>query len=421
MQNHFRRPGRGLSFSALIFTILIGAVMPLLVEVSTSAGGRLHVVLQDLEDAIDSAMQGDTLLIEKGIYEASAKAFRESICGNCVNPLTEVHATVGFHIQGKPLTLVGRDRDSTILVTNAGYGILFDGSHGSRITNLTVTGGIRDPDGNATDAAIVAKNSNVTICNVRIADNTDRVDTVVVGIGGVFGREGSELFILNNSIVNNGWDGVALYRGASAVIADNTIDTGRGAGVGITWDSNALVHRNLISGYWKGIGAFGDTWVSVRNNIVFDNLAWGIVATGRAHMEVANNVIYHNGNCGFAVWEETAKGVFRNNIVAENGWREKEICPGVGIWMNTQQAEFPIEYNNVWNNIDGNYQGIEDQTGTNGNISADPRFDDDGSFMLRPDSPCGDTGDSLLVDTDGSRSDMGRFGGPQARGNQFQR
>jgi hypothetical protein len=368
-----------------------------------------------LQTSIDNARAGDTLLLKIGRYEATPKPYREAICGNCVAPLTEVNATVGFHIKGKPLVIIGEDQDSTLLVTNGGYGILLENSFGSYVGNLTVTGGIRDPDGNATDAAFVVKNGRVTLENVRITNNTHRIDTLVVGIGGIFGREGAELFIFNNIIRNNGWDGVALYRGATAVIADNVIEAGRGAGIGITWDATAIVYRNRISGYWKGIGGFGDSRVVVRNNVVFDNLGWGIIATGNTYMEVTNNVVYHNGNCGCAVWKETARGIFKNNIIVKNGWKEQWVCPGVGIWMNTSVENFPIEYNNVWNNTAGNYEGIKDQTDVNGNISQDPLFKDDRSFRLKFESPCIDTGDPEIVDLDGTRSDMGGFGGPLAR------
>jgi hypothetical protein len=356
----------------------------------------------------------DTLFLAKGAYEAAPKAFVEPICGNCVEPLTPVQATVGFHIEGKPLVILGEDPDSTILITNAGYGVFFDGSDGSMISNLTVTGGVRDPDGNATDAAIVVKNGRVEVERVNIVGNTDRVDTVVVGIGGVFGREGAEIHVLNNVIRDNGWDGVALYRGASAVIADNLIRGGRGAGIGITWDASAMVYRNRVSGFWKGIGAFGDTWAVVRNNAVFDNLGWGVIATGRAHMEVTNNVIHHNGNCGFAVWEPTARVVLRNNIITANGWREEWVCPCVGVWTDGAVEDFRVIHNNVWNNAAGNYESIPDQTHTHGNISADPVFTGDSTFALGPGSPCIDAGDPSIVDIDGTRSDMGIFGGPLA-------
>jgi parallel beta-helix repeat protein len=365
--------------------------------------------------ALDNAGNGDTIMLQKGTYEARQQPFTEAVCGNCENPSTVVEATVGFHIKGKALIIKGEARDSTVLVTNAGYGILFEESYGSVLSNITITGGIRDPDGNATDAAIVGKQCRVMIENVAIRNNTHRIDTVVVGIGGIFGREGAELLIFNNEIINNGWDGIALYRGATATIADNTIKKGRGAGIGITWDAAAIVYRNRISEYWKGIGAFGESTVLARNNSVFDNLGWGIVATGNAYMAVENNVIFHNGNCGFAVWQETARGFLRNNIIEGNGWKEEWVCPCVGVWMNAAPEQFPVTFNNVWENSAGDYEGMADRKGIDGNISADPLFENAETFRLQPASPCIDTGDSIITDSDGSRSDMGIHGGPQAR------
>jgi hypothetical protein len=371
----------------------------------------------NLQAIIDSAKSGDTLILKNGTYEAIPNIYKEDICGNCVEAKTDVNATVGFYVKGKSLVIIGEERDSVRIVTNAGYGVLFEDSYDSYIGDLTVTGGKRDPDGNATDAAIVVKNSRVTIKNTLISSNVHRIDTVVVGIGGIFGREGGELHVCNNIIKNNGWDGIALYRGAIAVIADNVIQEGRGAGIGITWDASALVYRNSISGYWKGIGAFGRSVVVVKNNLVFDNLGWGVIATGQAYMEVVNNVIFHNGNCGFAVWEQTATGILKNNIIAGNGWKKEWVCPGVGIWMNTTLENFPILFNNIWNNKKGNYKGVDDQTDLNGNKSCDPLFENKEGFELKNGSPCIDTGDPEIIDSNGSVSDMGLYGGPLGRWN----
>lgn len=370
---------------------------------------------RDLQAAIDSAKDGDRLLIMPGTYEAHPDSYPEELCGNCEKHRTDVKATRGFLIRGKALEIVGSGIDSTILITKAGYGVLFEHSRGSIITNVTITGGVRDLDGMATDAGVVAKFSSVTVKNVKISDNTHRPEEVVVGIGGVFGRENSELFILDNIIENNGWDGVALYRGANAYIADNVICEGRGAGIGITWDATATVYRNHVSGYWKGIGTFGDSRAVVRNNAVYDNLGWGIIATGNSFMEASNNVITRNGNCGFAPWSETARGTFINNIVTENGWRKEWVCPCVGIWMYGKPENFVISHNIVWGNQEGNYRDMEDLTGKDGNISADPLFRGKIDFRLMPGSPALDSGDSVFTDPDGGPSDMGIYGGPGAR------
>ncbi len=369
----------------------------------------------NLDSVFSLVHNNDTIFIKNGTYTAFPEVYCESVCGNCLEPFTEVNTTVGFFIKDKSLFIIGENRDSTILFTNAGYGILFSDCNSAYLSNLTITGGRRSADGRATDAGIVVKNGRVTIENVVVRDNTDRIDTVVVGIGGIFGREGGELIISNCIITNNGWDGIALYRGASAYIADNIIEKGRGAGIGITWDASAIILRNFVSGYWKGIGSFGNSSVIVMNNAIYDNLGWGLIATGKTYMKAINNVIYHNGNCGFAVWESTATGIFSNNIVAGNGWKEEWVCPCVGIWMNGIPENFAIRFNNFWNNKAGNYLGMSDRTNVDGNISANPVFTDDTKFRLKAGSPCIDAGDTLLIDLDNTRSDMGIYGGPMAR------
>jgi len=373
--------------------------------------GTPYAPYKSLEKAIQQANSGDEIYLFPGTYEALPEDFIESLCGNCLEHATTVTATCGFHIKGKSLKIRGENKDSVVLVTNAGYGVLFEHSLGSEISNLTITGGKRDPDGNATDAAVVAKFSRVTIENCRIIDNDSLIDTVVVGIGGVFGRESSELIIRNNLIENNGWDGVALYRGARAFIVDNIINKGRGAGIGITWDACAVVLRNRISNYWKGIGTFGNSWAVVTNNAVFDNLGWGVVATGFSMMEVRNNVIARNGNCGFAAWSNDARGYVKNNIIVGNGWKEEWVCPCVGVWMNGKLANFPVSYNNVWNNSAGNYKGMPEWTGRYGNLSQNPEFVDSLDFHLKPSSPLRGQADPYYTNPDGSRSDMGAYGG----------
>ncbi|UCD17911.1 MAG: right-handed parallel beta-helix repeat-containing protein [Candidatus Zixiibacteriota bacterium] len=369
----------------------------------------------NLQAVIDHASDGDTILIGAKVFSAASTGFVDSLCGNCTESATTANASYGFTIAGKSLHLLGADRQKTILRTNAGYGIFFTDSPNSSISNLTVTGGVRDADGNATDAAIVVRNSRLFIHSVDIVNNEHRIDTVVVGIGGIFGREGAELLIDRCKIINNGWDGIALYRGASAVITDCSIRDGRGAGIGVTWDATCLAYRNSVSGYWKGIGAFGTSWVVAHNNIVTDNLGWGMIATGSAFMDIANNLVHHNGNCGVAPWSTNSRGRIINNIITQNGWRKEWVCPCVGVWNYGDWAKWEFAYNIVWNNKEGNYRDIWDQSDIKGNLSVDPMFVDDTTFVFQAGSPVVDTGHPELSDTDGTRSDIGPYGGPQGR------
>ncbi len=368
-----------------------------------------------LQLAIDVAADGDVLVIRPGTYEASPSELTEPLCGNCEEHVTDVQATVGFLVEGKGIHLIGSGPDETVLVTNAGYGLLFVDSRSSHVADLRITGGKRDPDGMATDAGVVVRRSSVTLTGLEIVDNDHRLEDVVVGIGGVMGREGAEITVTNCVIRNNGWDGIALYRGAVAFIADNDISVGRGAGIGITWDASAVVLRNRISGYWKGIGTFGSSRATVRNNAIFDNLGWGIVITGESFMEAANNVVARNGNCGFALWSDVATGLFTNNIVVGNGWREEWVCPPVGIWMNGNPENVGITFNDVWGNAGGDYRDMDELTGVDGNVSLDPLFADTLDFRLLEGAPGVDAGNPLFTDPDGGPSDLGIYGGPQAR------
>lgn len=79
-----------------------------------------------------------------------------------------------------------------------------------------------------------------------------------------------------------------------------------------------------------------------------------------------------------------------------------------------------LTYNDVWDNAGGGYTGaFIDVTGADGNLGADPTFvaysgDGDASnddLHLQAGSPCLDAGDPARMDLDGSRSDIGAYGG----------
>ena len=81
------------------------------------------------------------------------------------------------------------------------------------------------------------------------------------------------------------------------------------------------------------------------------------------------------------------------------------------VW-NTSGLVF--HYNNVWNNAI-NYVGF---TPDSTNISVDPMVVNDDTtqgeldFHLQKYSPLIDAGDPNILDKDGSRSDIGLYGGP---------
>ena len=420
VKNYFPKTSLGIGVVVVAFLLSVQIALPATHYVEQrsdfiSGHGTPADPFGDLQQAIEQAKDGDIIKLAPGEYCSTPAPFIEELCGNCTEHKAEVQATRGFLIEGKTLHIQGAGTEKTTLCTDAGYGVLFLNSRGSILEDVTITGGVRDFDGNATDAGLVVKFSSVTIRNCHIRDKTYYNDSVIVGIGGIMGRENSELLIQECRITNNSWDGIALYRGATAVIEDCVIDSGRGVGIGVTWDASATCLRNRVSNYWKGIGSFGTSTVVARNNAVFDNLGWGIIATGESHLIAENNVVTRNGNCGMAIWSAKCRGRIVNNIITNNGHRKEWVCPCVGLWSLGKTIYWTIDYNDVWANFLDDFKGPIPVMQMKGTLSANPQFIDSLNFHLAPSSPCIDAGDSQLTDPDGTPSDLGIHGGPAAR------
>jgi hypothetical protein len=272
----------------------------------------------NLADVVARAPDSSTIVVV-GEHWLTPRAYVDSTCGNCEDPNTLVNATVGLVVSGRNKRIVGVSPNASVIHTRAGYGVLFDHCTRCVIESLSVTDGARDADGNATDAAIVVKQSSVMVFGNRLRDNigdSTTVRKVTVGVMGITGREGSHIEIAQNDIVRNSWDGIALYRDARALIDANFIDGvdlargdavggGRGVGIGLTWNARADVSYNLVRRYWKGIGVFVDASATVRGNVVEDVATWGISVwdadTGDARAEIRRNVVFRSGACGAAI------------------------------------------------------------------------------------------------------------------------
>jgi hypothetical protein len=264
------------------------------------------------------------LRLEPGHHLLAPSEFVDRACGNCEEPDTPVPATVGVRVSGAGIHLVGSGAAQTIVHTYAGYGVLFEECDDCELRDLTVTSGQRDDDGRATSAAVVVRASVVALRDCILRDNigdSATVASVVVGIAGVAGREGAEITVERCRIERNSWDGIALYRGARAVIRDNVIDGvdkasgarvggGRGVGIGLTWNAQAVIEGNLVRRYWKGIGVFVNASAEVRENIVEEILTWGLAywsaGEGEPVAHFDSNIIYDTGACGAMISRERA-------------------------------------------------------------------------------------------------------------------
>ncbi len=329
-----------------------------------------------LQAALSGKVDSLEIYLQPGDYYLSPTSITDSTCGNCEEPNQFVPATAGLEISGSYVRITGPEDRSAVIHTNAGYGIYFNHCKTGIIENLSVTGGIRDPDGNATDAAIVVKNSAVTIRNNHIYGNIGDSAIVVkniVGVMGICGRENSDLTITDNEIIGNSWDGIALYRDATATIIGNLIDGvdkasskvaggGRGVAVGITWNARATIDGNLVKRYWKGIGIFVNANVTARNNIIEDILTWGIAywdaERGKPVGIIENNIIYSTGACGVSITRSQPgpnPGHLIGNVIVRTAQNPKYdapdyYCNQCALSISSKPDNFRIDDNLFFNN-----------------------------------------------------------------------
>ena len=186
----------------------------------------------------------------------------------------------------------------------------------------------------------------------------------------------------SNYIEVNKWEGIRKSFGTNPTINNNTIILKHISTIGIWLSSSdsAKVYNNSIyaeEGY-NGIENVATQFIKIYNNYLIGEFSNRALAVGPDN-KVKNNVVTNSGLGAYA-------------------------------WGN-QNLDF--KYNNVWNNA-VNYSGF---TPDSTNISVDPMVVNDDvtrgelDFHLQKYSPLIDAGDPNILDKDGSRSDIGLYGG----------
>jgi hypothetical protein len=163
---------------------------------------------------------------------------------------------------------------------------------------------------------------------------------------------------------------------------------------------------------------FDQDSVVLRNNLI-DLVGHGPWINGARRPDISNNTIgrvfvpqYPRLEEGFQIerhWADSKDVKLYNNVIlnADVGVRAYKYVSGDSIRAS-------IKYNCFWNNLSDIVPDIWNWIDTIGNIDTFPMYNslDSFDYHLQAFSPLIDAGDPAVHDVDGSRSDIGVFGGP---------
>lgn len=311
-----------------------------------------------IQKAINAAEDGDTILVNPGTYIGNIDFKGKEII------VASLFLTTGDPSYISKTILDGNQKGSVVRIWNG------EGS-GALLSGFTITNGSAEYGG-----GISCIGSNPRLENLKVSGNTSETcafdDISWMGLGG-----GISLRYSSPSLVN-------------VMISGNTAEL-EGGGIHCENSSPTLINV-MISGNTAESGIGG-------------------IYCSNSSLRLINVTV--SRNTGFSA----VINCYESSLSLEN----------TILWNNSPQEIYFSQNGNpnsitiTYSDVQGGQQGIvTNDNGTvnwlDGNINADPLFVsyNRGDFHLQEGSPCIDTGNPDLEynDPDGSRNDMGAYGGP---------
>jgi len=242
---------------------------------------------------------------------------------------------------------------------------------------------------------------------------------------------------LQGVVISDNWaagDGGGLYTDSgSALLIDVLIHgnhaEGDGGGIAVgdwyvfseVWMQNTALVGNSAGGRGGGLSMELYSSCDMDNVVVGGNTAGedggGAAVVNSSRLTARNSAFVGNHAVGEGggIWTDLACTFdSTGNVLAGN-----EAGGGGGVAAN--DSVVVMAYTDTFGNTPDDFIGVADPSGSGGNVSVEPQLLDlsgadplDWNLHLEPTSPLVDTGDPAAFDPDGSRSDVGVYGGPGA-------
>jgi hypothetical protein len=382
----------------LLFVVSV-ILMSLSVVDFASAATTIHVPADQptIQMGINAASNGDTVLVSPGTYQENIDFLGKAIRVTSTN--------------GKSFTTITNNGGGSVVTFHSGEGLK------SILNGFTITGGRASFGG----GGIEISNASPTITNNKIVGNQ------ACEGNGIDVNFGSPL-IKGNTITGNsqfscsggiGGGGIKIGGAASAQVIGNLItnnDAGSGiggGGISLFAAGTPTIMNNIISNNSAQNSGFGGGGISMVNdsdaaivqNLILGNSApqgggvYYLVPSGANGPTLVNNTFVNNQSSsgqGSAIYANDfdVPSHLYNNIISGVNAQTAVYCANLN---STTPPAFV--FNDVFAPQGIAYGGIcTDQTGTNGNVSTDPKFVGKNNFRLKDGSPLIDAADNTAPD-----------------------
>ena len=362
-------------------TFAVPALALFLIQFAAGAGATTRTVPGDfptIQGALNASAAGDTVVVSPGTYTENINV----PSGILLRSLTSVATTIDGGFAAATVTLNG-----VTAVEIDGFQIVNGSSSGA--------GG-----------GISATNSSAVIRECGVIGNS------ALTVGGGIGLDNSTLDVeqcevsANYTLVGGG-AGIAVMNGSDLTLNRswvhyNSVSTSFGSGGGIYLDAGtmATITYNLIifnfadAVYGPGGGIYcGTSNALIDHNTIVDNGFFIFGLNPPPPHTFPSLPASGNPGLGTGIYFASSAAAASNNII---GTVAPGSLPSAGTAVDCSTGSSPFLSNNdVWNNDVNNPSpeygaGCGDPTGTDGNISADPRFCDPlhNNYTLYNVSPC---------------------------------
>jgi len=297
--------------------------------VITSSGDTI-VVPDDyptIQEAIDHASDGDTILVKAGVYYENVLVY-------------------------KSVNIIGENKFTTF-VDGMGSGHIFTiTADNVLISSFTIR------NTNMGSAGIRIESNQVTIMDNIIRDCGDGVhlsfsqystvenNTLTNNNFGVYVHLSSNSKITNNKIELNN-DGIAVWSSSKVTVESNWIENNNYTGVLHLWSNDDEIDGNIIAkNKDTGIQMFSSCGNVIEWNNIKNNSHDGISSYKSSNNSIRNNIILRNP-LGVSFWFYSSCNTIAGNNITNNNWD--------GIWLEFSSDNNTIAGNNITNN---NWDGI---------------------------------------------------------------